>query len=202
MTKMHIRRSATVLAAAALLTLTACAPADPSIEPGAPMDPGVQPIDPAPIDESLVRPPCDARADTALVQDLLGTQAELVVTEGTVDRATVDPEARDAATGTAQDRFCLWGIENSDGGVNIAAAELPREAGDSLIRDLRDTGAFAEGADGTATWFSREVTDAMGATAVTYLFDDELWVIVSGTTDVAGTTQLATEARDAVLTGP
>lgn len=196
------------MTASAALVLTGCAtapeptptstqPADPSSTPG--QTPTGTPSTVDPSDGGLVLPPCDALLDTAAVQRIVDAPVELVITEGTSDRATTDPAAREAAAHAVQENYCLWGIENGEDAVSIAVAELPRQNGDALEDELRTTGEFAEGNDSSATWFSREISDAMGATAVTYLLDGELWVIVSGTTDVDGTEQLATDARAAVL---
>lgn len=195
------------MAASAALVLTGCAAApeqtptsthsaDPSSTPG--QTPTSTPTE-SPSGDALVLPPCDTLLDTDTVQRIVDAPVELVITEGTADRATTDPAAREAAAHVVQENYCMWGIENGEDAMGIAVAELPQQHGDALEDELRATGEFTEGSDSSATWFSREITDAMGATAVTYLLDGELWVIVSGTSDVEGTEQLAADARDAVL---
>ncbi|UTX51866.1 hypothetical protein [Leucobacter aridicollis] len=182
---------ATVVAACAVLALTACGPASTNSEPR-PTDseiapaPGdadgeaagdtgaVAPSDPGP---PVTIPPCDTLIPLAQVQAKLGENFE--PWDGPDDEAhltaSLGQSAASAFEAATEVVPCYWGVPLSDHTTNIFVANLPTAIRAGLVEDLRRSD-YVESESQGVVLFTHTVDDGTMKQTNWFGFQGDVWV--------------------------
>lgn len=185
------------LAAASMLmlTLTACAPEtgasdertsapsssrepEPSREPSTEPEP-TKDVQPEPEPTPTVIPECEQLVPLDVVHGTLGS-SYVFIPDAPSFRDTlltaVGPSAQEALAQAEQTSFCLWGIPQSDGVNPVMVAELPADARDAFLTELRAS-EFAETEVSGSPTFVWEDDPGLTQRFLWYGFTDDLLVV-------------------------
>lgn len=87
------------------------------------------------------------------------------------------------------------GRPQSDSGFSVGLAQLPTDVRDELIAALQDSTDYTEEAGESGQMFSGEVPGGLGTINVVYIFDEDLWVLATGGSDIGPMKTLAWEVH-------
>lgn len=105
------------------------------------------------------------------------------------------PEAQAAAEQAVRGVSCMWAVPQSDSGFSVGLAQLPTDVRDELIAALQDSTDYTEEAGESGQMFSGEVPGGLGTINVVYIFDEDLWVLATGGSDIGPMKTLAWEVH-------
>lgn len=187
---MNTKQTLTAAAAAGSLSLLLVAGCAQTLQPAPSPDPSATstPAPTAPPETAtpeqpaaLVIPECDDLIPLAEVQQTV--DVDWVRFDDAAEHVSrlhskLGPATISAMERTTQHRYCFWGQPNSDGMSDVYLAELPDDARETLLAELRDSD-FVESEHEGATVFTYRPA-AIGTADVWQAFDGGTWVVASG----------------------
>ncbi|MBH0130371.1 hypothetical protein [Salinibacterium sp. NK8237] len=182
------RRRMTAVAASALLfsvALAGCAPVEPEVSvPAAspsPAAPDSSSSTPIPTPEPLIIPGCDTLLPLSDAKNLFSPDTEIFTEDDIIPPLTDDvPEFADAASNATIAKHCIWGLPRSDGGFNLAVADITEADSAALSTALSESG-FVGATEGGLTTLARTADNSLSVGSELHYLAGDLWIYVNAT---------------------